>query len=150
MNLKLYLYSSFFLLIACGNSIPFENNVRLLRPVGIQVIPQSDLKFKLIYFVQNQESTFDGYNLYISRNPISEGNIGHTVPALSINGALPTFQHGPEDFDVDEPKEALIQFFNDGISRFEDGITYYFRLTAHSRRGSLSKLSNEVSAKAIE
>ena len=135
---------------SCGNSIPIESEVRLNRPLGMTIQAQPRLMFLLSYIVQNQENTFDGYDLYIARTPISEGEIYSSLLPFSYDGGTPTFRHTRDDFDIENPREVSLKFYSDAITRFEKDITYYFRMTAHSREGLISEPSDEVSAVARE
>ena len=146
----IYILASILLFYSCGSSIPFEERVRLARPVGIEIQPRSQLNFLLRYYIQNQEKTFDGYNLYISRTSISEGEIYSGLSPFSRDGGLPTFRHAPDELDLDDPQEVVLEFYADAITKFEKDIQYYFRMTAHSREGLISKPSNEVSSTARE
>ena len=146
----IYVLASVLPPYSCGNSIPFEEEIRLARPVGIEIQPQAGLNFLLLYYIQNQEKTFDGYNLYISRTTISEGEIYSVLSPFSRDGGLPTFRHGPGELNLNDPQEALLEFYADGITRFEKDIQYYFRMTAHSRENLISKPSNEVNSIARE
>ena len=136
----------------CGNNIPFGREIYLVRPVNLQVEALPNLRFKISYSVQNQELSFDGYNLYISRSPISEGQVYSSLSPLSRDGGLPTFRHRPEDFNPNQLQEVIIERYVDTVTKFEAGIRYYFRMTAHSREtsGSIeSRPSNEVERAAI-
>ena len=138
--------------LSCGSSIPFQAETDLKRPVGLSVAAISGLKFQLSYFVQNQESSFIGY---IARNTIGdpEARTGSTIPALNLDGTLPTFKHSRTDIDLNIPKTAVVSLYNDAVTNFEVGVTYFFRITACARNLSLSSQqeslpSNEVSATA--
>ena len=133
-----------FLSYSCGSSTLFIEEVRLARPVGIEIQRQSGTTFLLRYYIQNKEETFDGYNLYISRTPISEGEIYSTLSAFSRDGGLPTFRHNGEQCDLVNPEEVILEYYADAITRFERNIRYYFRMTAHSTEGLISQPSNEV------
>jgi hypothetical protein len=142
--MRVFTFVSQLMLLSCGNNIPFQEVAELKRPVGLQVSPNNGLSFTLSLYVQNQEEIFDGYNLLISRSSIPDGS---TSPVI-IDGTLPTFKYGPEDFNVITAKTISINTF-DGFRSFESGVTYFFRVCAHSRTGRVSELSNEVSAEAI-
>ncbi len=131
-----------FFCFHCGNNIPFLNEVTLKRPTGLVVTSLDGLKFEVSYTIQNAESTFDGYHLYISRSTISEGEIYSLTP-LSLNGSSPTFHHSKDELSS-IPQKREISHFTDGVSRFEEGVNYFFRLVAHSRFNILSRPSNEV------
>lgn len=135
-------------LYSCGNNIPFLEERILKRPVGISVTANPGLTFTLRYFVQNQEPTFDGYDLFIKREPIGDGETFGSLPPANLFGNLPTFLHGPEEFNPNVPVERLVPTI-DGARLFEAGVRYYFRLSAHSRRGFRSDPSEEVSAIAL-
>ena len=141
--------------LSCGSSIPFQAETDLKRPVGLSVTAISGLKFQLSYFVQNQESSFIGYNLYIARNTIGdqEARADSTIPALNLDGTLPTFKHSSTDIDLNIPKTAEVSLYHDAVTNFEVGVTYFFRITACARNLSLSSQqeslpSNEVSVTA--
>lgn len=141
--MKLFIITLPLILASCGNNIPFQEVAELKRPVGLQVAAAGSLTFTLTFYVQNQEEIFDGYNLIISRSTIPDGTASYVI----IDGTLPTFKYGPEDFDVNNPKTVTVNTF-DGFRSFENGVTYFFRIAAHSRTGRVSELSNEVSAVA--
>ena len=144
--MKLFIITLPLILASCGNNIPFQEVAELKRPVGLQVAAAGSLTFTLTFYVQNQEEIFDGYNLIISRSTIPDGSNLSGSP-LIIDGTLPTLKYGPEDFDVNNSKAVTITNF-DGFRSFENGVTYFFRIAAHSRTGRVSELSNEVSAVA--
>ncbi len=152
--MRLLLVRKFILIIflslySCGNNIPFPEERVLKRPVGLSVTANTGLTFTLRYFVQNQEPTFDGYDLFIKREPIGDSEpISGQLQPVNLTGTLPTFRHGPEDFEPSAAREVLVTTI-DGVREFEAGFTYFFRLTAHSRRGFRSDPSNEVSAQAL-
>lgn len=133
---------------SCGNSIPFEEETTLKRPVGLSADAVSGRQVQISYFIQNQEKTFDGYNLHISRATISDSEAISGRP-LIIDGTAPTFKHKISEFDASNPVTVTLSTF-DGIQKFETGVTYFFRMTAHSRNGSISEPSNEVSVVIIE
>jgi len=140
----------FLILLQCGNNIPYSKETLLKRPVGVSIVAKSGLAFDLSYHVQNEEDTFDGYNVYISRDSISDSEIETLVPALNLSGSLPTFQHSKDEVDFVNSVTQNIALYSDSITNFENGVTYFFRIAAHSRYGYLSKASNEVSAAAFE
>lgn len=136
----------------CGSDIPFDQEVFLNRPVGLQVKALAGRRFEIQYTVQNQEKTFDGYNLYVARQTIGEGELDTTIQPILINGALPSFQHGPEEFNPNIMVTQIVTGlnFNSTLQFYCEShppITYYFRIAAHSRKGLRSiGASNEVSA----
>ena len=154
LNLKqlhiYFIYVFVLLVFSCGNTIPFLNESKLVRPVGIEVEAIAGLKFNLKYYIQNQERIFDGYNIYISRKSIGDAEVYGIIPALNLNGTLPTLQHSPNDFDINKERTITIDVYNDAVTKFEKGVTYYFRITAHSRRDTLSLPSNEIAVVAID
>ena len=145
-----YLLLFIFPCISCGNTIPFLDESKLIRPVGLELEVLPGLKFRLKYFVQNQERIFNGYNVYVARNSIGDGEIYGVIKPISLNGALPTLQHYADDFDVTKQRVVDIDVYNDSVNRFEVGITYFFRIAAASRKNLLSIPSNEVSGVAIQ
>ena len=149
MNKSALLSAIAVLLLFCGNSVPFQDEAFLRRPVGISVTAVSPLNFQRQYFVQNLEKSFLGYNVYIARNTIGDSEVGGTIPALLIDGQLPTLKHSISDFNVDTAQTVTIERFNDSVTKFEEGITYFFRITAYSRQPLESLPSNVVSATAI-
>lgn len=135
------------LFYSCGNNIPFLEVAQLKRPVGITLEAQSGLNYKLTYYVQNQEEVFDGYNIYVSRSTIPDSTNVSGSP-LVIDGTVPTIKLSPADFDLQNSKSITMTTY-DGFRAFESGVTYFFRISAHSRTGGVSELSNEVSAESI-
>ncbi len=135
------------LLLRCGTSIPFDQELYLKRPTGLQVTALPGQKMLVQYTVQNQEETFDGYNLLISRISIGDSE-AFTMEPLTINGSVPTFLHSRNEFDVNTVRSVILERFTN-VLPFEVGTTYYFRLQAHSRKGVRSEASNEVTATGI-
>ena len=136
----------------CGNSLPFQDEIVLARPTGITITAVSPLKFDLSYFVQNQEDTFTGYNIYIARSTIGESETVSTntvIPPLILDGSVPTFKHSKAEVNVNTPVTKTLSVYNDAVTAFENGVTYFFRITAYSRTKIESRPSNEVSATAI-
>ncbi len=139
-------------LISCGNHIPFNDEVYLARPADILVNALPKSKFRISYFIQNQEPSFDGYNLYISRNTISDGEVYSSLTPLSRDGGLPTFRHNPQNFNPNEPTSVTLNHYVDTVTRFEPTIRYYFRMTAHAREtsgGVESQPSNQATNVAL-
>lgn len=126
----------------CGTSIPFDQEISLKRPTGLVVTALSGQRMRVQYAVQNQEITFDGYNLLISRLTIGDGEVFSLEP-LNYNGSNPTFLHSNADFDVNTLLSVTLSR-STNTQPFEIGTTYYFRLQAHSRKGVRSEGSNEV------
>ena len=144
-------FISIFLFLSCTTNPPVFEEPFLKKPVGLEVLPLSGRKFLVRYYVQNQEVSFDGYNLYISRESISDGEPierGGNLPPLNLDGSLPTFKHTKEDFSPSIRREREITYYKEFIP-FQEGVTYYFRMAAHSIYGEISLLSNEVSATAL-
>jgi len=129
-------------LIHCGQEIPFPEEFTLKRPVGLSVTPLPGAKYSIQYTVQNQELTFDGYNLLISRISISDGEAASMVP-LILNGSVPTFLHNYTQFDPNTTITVVVDRFI-YPQTYEPGTTYFFRLQAHSRKGVRSLSSNEA------
>jgi len=130
----------------CGSSFPLNEDSFLKRPNGLEVTAISGKSFIISFYIQNEEVSFDGYNLYISKSSISDGEINSAVLALSLNGSLPTFSYSVANFDLDNAKSHTISFYNDPPVNFETGISYFFRLAARSYTGLLSQASNETTA----
>jgi hypothetical protein len=138
---------SFLIVIRCGTNIPFDEERYLKRPTGLQVTALSGRLMQVEYPVQNQERTFDGYNLLISRLSISDSEV-YSMEPLTVNGSVPTFLHSNAEYDVNVLKiKTLSRYTN--VLPFEVGTTYYFRLQAHSRKGVRSEGSNEVQATGL-
>lgn len=133
--------------LRCGTSIPYDQELFLKRPTGLQVTAVAGQKMLVQYTVQNQEETFDGYNLLVSRVSIGDSEAFSMEP-LTINGSTPTFLHSKSEFDVNAVRSVTIERFTN-VLPFEVGTTYYFRLQAHSRKGVRSEASNEVTATGI-
>jgi len=132
------------LVARCGNNIPFQYEPQLVRPTGLIVTALSGQQMEVQYAVQNQELTFDGYNLVISRMSIGDGEAQQMTP-LTINGSVPTFLQNSTQYDPNIMVTQVISRFTNTFP-FEVGTTYYFRLLAHSRKGVLSLPSNQVLA----
>lgn len=136
-----------FLPARCGTSIPYDQELFLKRPTGLQVTAVAGKKMLVQYTVQNQEETFDGYNLLISRVSIGDSEAFSMEP-LTVNGSVPTFLHSRSEFSVTTVRSVTIERLTN-VLPFEVGTTYYFRLQAHSRKGVRSEASNEVTATGI-
>ncbi len=141
------LYIPVLFLFQCGTDIPFDNELYLKRPTGLQVTAVAGQKMNVQYTVQNQEETFDGYNLLIARVPIGDGEAQSMEP-LTLNGSLPTFLHSKSQYDVNTVRAVTISRFTN-VLPFEIGTSYYFRMQAHSRKGIRSEASNEVIATGL-
>lgn len=133
--------------LRCGTSIPYDLEISLKRPTGLQVNAVAGQKMEIRYTIQNQEQTFDGYNLLISRISIGDSE-AYSMEPLTINGSIPTFLHSNTEYDVNTVRSVTIPRFTN-VLPFEVGTTYFFRLQAHSRKGVRSEASNEVTATAI-
>lgn len=132
------------LLAYCGTSIPFDQELTLKRPTGIVVTALPGQKMQLQYTVQNQEQTFDGYNVLISRTEIGDSEV-FTMEPLTINGSVPTLLHSNADYNINFVRSVTLNRFTN-VLPFEVGTTYFFRIQAHSRKGVRSEGSNLVSA----
>lgn len=131
----------------CGTSIPFDQELTLKRPTGLNVVALSGRRMQVEYSVQNQEDTFDGYNLLISRVSIGDSEV-FTQEPLIINGSVPTFLHSSSEFNVSALRTVIIDRLTN-VLPFEVGTTYFFRIQAHSRKGVRSEGSNEVQVTAL-
>ncbi|AFM13295.1 hypothetical protein [Turneriella parva] len=131
----------------CGTSIPFDQELTLKRPTGLNVVALSGRRMQVEYYVQNQEDTFDGYNLLISRVSIGDSEV-FTQEPLIINGSVPTFLHSSSEFNVSALRTVIIDRLTN-VLPFEVGTTYFFRIQAHSRKGVRSEGSNEVQVTAL-
>lgn len=143
----LWLNFTVVILSACGTSIPFDQELILRRPTGLQVTAQPGQKMLVQYAVQNQEETFDGYNLLIARVSIGDSE-AFTMEPLTINGSFPTFLHSRAEFAPNTVRSVVLERFT-SVLPFEVGTTYFFRLQAHSRKGVRSEASNEVAATTL-
>lgn len=141
------IYPTLLFALNCGMNIPYDEELSLKRPTGLQVTAVAGQKMRIEYSVQNQEKTFDGYNLLISRISISDGE-AYSMEPLTINGSTPTFLHTNAEFDINQTQSVTISRFTN-VMPFEIGTTYFFRLQAHSRKGVRSEASNEVSATTL-
>lgn len=144
------LLTVFFAANGCGTSIPLDVENQLVRPVGLTVTALAGQKMLVQYTVQNQERTFDGYNLVIARTTIGDGEAAG-LPPLTITGSYPTFIHANTDYNPNVViSQTLLRFTN--TQPFEVGTTYFFRLIAHSRKDASknSLPSNEVSAMGLQ
>ena len=153
---KRWLILLFFsgLTLSCASNIGYQVNETLDRPVGLQVYARPGGLFVISYYVQNDEDTFDGYNLYISRESTGDTN---KIPPYTINGSIPTFLHTSANYDPNTAVNVSISEFMDvrvdlngnkttNYVPFETGTRYYFKIKAHSRFNFLSQPSNEASA----
>ncbi len=146
-NMKRAILAIIIVFAGCGTSIPFDQELTLKRPTGLNVVALSGRRMQIEYYVQNQEDTFDGYNLLISRVRIGDSEVFSMEP-LIINGSVPTFLHSSSEFNVSAVKTVIIDRLTN-VLPFEIGTTYFFRIQAHSRKGVRSEGSNEVQATAL-
>ncbi|MDH4263394.1 MAG: hypothetical protein OEV78_10165 [Spirochaetia bacterium] len=130
-------------------------------PIGIKVKANSGLTFTLYYYVQNKETSFDGYNVYITREATGNTSLVNIYPPYSINGGFPTLIHTGNEVNVDQPKTFTLSNFiiynsnsvgsnNTLYIPFQNGVRYFFKITAHTNFDVESSPSNEVSAVAIQ
>jgi hypothetical protein len=145
--MKSALLTLLVLLAGCGTSIPFDQELTLKRPTGLNVVALSGRRMQVEYYVQNQEDTFDGYNLLIARVSIGDSEV-FTQEPLIINGSVPTFLHSSSEFNVSAVRTVIIDRLTN-VLPFEVGTTYFFRIQAHSRKGVRSEGSNEVQVTAL-
>lgn len=136
-----------FLLAYCGTDIPFDQELNLKRPTGINVVAQAGKQMLLQYTVQNQEQTFDGYNVLISRTEIGDSEVFSMEP-LTLNGTVPTLLHSNAEFNINVVRSVTLTRLTN-ILPFEAGTTYFFRIQAHSRKGVRSEGSNQISVVAL-
>lgn len=135
------------ILLQCGTSIPFDEERYLKRPTGISVTALPGRIMQLSYTVQNQEQTFDGYNILISRTEIGDSEVFSMEP-LILNGSVPTILHSKDDYNINLVRTATLPRLTNTLP-FEVGTTYFFRIQAHSRKGVRSEGSNQVRAVGI-
>lgn len=144
------IFSIFLVVTRCGTSIPLDIENQLVRPVGLTVTAQAGQKMLVQYTVQNQERTFDGYNLVIARTTIGDGEAASITP-LTLTGSYPTFIYSNADYNPNLVISQTLSRFTNTLP-FEVGTTYFFRLIAHSRKDPAknSLPSNEVSATGLQ
>ena len=144
----------------CINDLSYNEQEFLERPTGLVVTALSGQKFKVEYYVQNTENTFDGYNLYISRHSSGDGGGNLNLEAYNYDGSVPTFVHSSAEYDLVNPVSFTLTEYMGVIEAidgstfvyyvpFETGVTYYFKIKAHSQFDTLSEFSNEVSATTL-
>lgn len=142
----------FFLILFCNPNLKDNPYQKPQPPVGLKVFANSGKTFTLYYYVQNKEASFDGYNIYISKVPT-----GQTTPdyncRYNITGGTPTVTHSGSDFNAGTAKTITLSYFPCDLGSravpFEQGLRYYFKMTAHTYYDQESLPSNEVSAVAI-
>ncbi|MES0488793.1 MAG: hypothetical protein ABUK01_02305 [Leptospirales bacterium] len=144
----------------CVLNLSYNEQEFLERPVDLAVTALSGQKFKVEYNVQNKEDTFDGYNLYISRHSSGDGGGNLNLKAYNYDGSVPTFVHSSADYDLTNTVSVTLYDYM-GVTQaidgstvvyyvpFETGVTYYFKIKAHSQFDTLSEFSNEVSATTL-
>jgi len=154
---------AFWILTGCNSKMPYlpPQYERLSNPIGIKVFANPGKTFTLYYFVQNKESTFDGYNIYVSREAIGSrfdiASKKSLYPPYTLNGSYPSIPDDSGNFNVDTPKKFIISnFIQPGVVNsasnnlpFEQGTRYFFKITAHSFNGQESLSSNEISSVAL-
>ncbi len=134
-----------FLFWSCGTNIPYEQE-DLTPPSVFSVTALANGKMQIDYAVTNDESHFDGYNLYIAKETISDAAMASMEP-LVITGSLPTFIHTPEEYNPSIQLSEVIET-QDGFLPFSAGTQYFFRLAAHGINGRTSQGSSVLSATA--
>jgi len=150
------LYCMVTMSFSCATSLVLNENEYLTRPSNISVSGQAGGKFQLTYYVENTENTFDGYNLYISKESTGDAGGNQVIEAYQYTGSVPTFIHSPDEVDSVTPvtvsldKYMQITYSLDGNKvityvPFEEGATYFFKMKAHSQFDILSEFSTEVS-----
>jgi len=141
-------------------NLSYNEDEFLERPVGLVVTALAGQRFQVEYHVQNSENTFDGYNLYISRFSSGDGGGSSNLEAYNYDGSVPTFIHSNVDYDLVNPVSFILSEYMgvtqaiDGSSfiyyvPFEKGVTYYFKIKAHSQFDTLSEFSNEVAVTTL-
>ena len=145
----------------CNQSLQYYSGEKPVTPVGIKIKANAGKTFTLYYYVINKEVSFDGYNVYITRQPTGGAVLKSNYPAYTDTGGTPSLVHDNTQTDVNQQRNALINYFvtfNDNgpdiprntlIFPFEAGVRYYFKITAHTYFDVESTPSNEVSAVAL-
>jgi hypothetical protein len=129
---------------------PKEKN--LTRPLGLSVEAVSGLKFKIRFYVSNQEEIFLGYNLYSSKASITDADFinDEMLNLILPKGHVPSFAYSRDDFDPKKPEVKIIEFFDGKRVKFECGQKYYFRMRAYGEGRKKSPGSNSASDTAFK
>lgn len=135
------------LTVSCANQLLFDKNEILQKPTTLAVTAQANQTFEVTYSIENSEPTFIGYNLYISTTTIADSDVANLIP-YSVEGKIPSFTH--ESYTSVQQKFTIDNYHEkDGVfeieKKFISGKTYYFRLCAYSRFGTLSTPSPQIS-----
>jgi hypothetical protein len=157
---KLFYTSTILLTLTCNPKPHNFVNEKPNQPTGLKVRANNGLTFTLFYYVQNKETSFDGYNVYITREATGNTQVSGTYAPYSINGGSPTLMHKSNEDNVDQPLTIAINNFvtynsnsigaqNTLYLPFIAGVRYFFKITAHTNFEVESTPSNEVSAVAL-
>ncbi len=143
--MKIYtiiLFLPLFFLQSCGVETYLEPD--FLNPPGGLIAYSLDNKIKIKFYSSNNESKFDGFNVYISKeSSLKNRNI---LPVKNPStGGIPTIIKQSKDIIPSEPIEIVLERDSSG-NYIENGITYYIIVKAHNIDNKLSLPSNEVSA----
>jgi len=157
---NLFLLFSISLLINCNPGPKNFPGEKPSQPTGLKVRANNGLTFTLFYYVQNRETSFDGYNIYITSESTGNLNLSGSYQPYTFNGSVPTLIHNSKDVNADQPVSATLASFvvastnSSGNSSalflpFQAGKRYFFKITAHTSFDVESLPSNEVSAVAL-
>jgi len=146
--------------VNCATSLILNESEYLVRPTGISVTAQAGGTFQFSYYIQNTEGTFDGYNLYITKESTGDSGGNQSIDPYQRTGSVPTLIHSPDEVDlvtaitVNIDKYMEISYSLDGSKvityvPFEAGVTYFFKLKAHSQFDVISEYSEEISGVSL-
>jgi len=147
-------YVSFLLfsITHCGMTIFAPKEKNLNRPLGLSVEAVDDLKFKIKFYVSNEEEIFLGYNLYSSKAAITDADFinSEMINLILPEGQEPSFSYSFEDVDTNKKVSKTLQFYDGKRVKFECGQKYFFRMRAYGEGGTKSQGSNPASGTAFK
>ncbi len=136
--------SAIILLIYNSCGIEQKLEPEFLNPPGGVVAYSLNNKIKIKFYSHNSEDTFDGFNIYISKESSVKSKKINPVKNPST-GAVPTISLLAKNISPDSPIEITLN--RDSNDEYiENGITYFIIIKSHNMHDYKSDASNEVSA----
>ncbi len=142
-KIKLGFIISTFLFFHCGTE-QFVEPEYLNPPSNVILYPQNN-KIKIKFFANNQESTFDGFNVYLSKSSSLKSQSTLLAIPNPSTGGIPTINRSSQDIVLGVPIEIILDR-DENDKPLENGITYYCFVKSHSYRNYRSEPSNETSS----
>jgi len=146
-------------LFSCSTNTDYFEQEKPATPTQFTITALSGGRFQITYLVENNEQTFDGYNIYIAKQ--STGDVSPVTSNIpyTLDGGYPTVRHNASEFST-VPKNLIIETYLEKASSiqgstitiyppFVPGDLYYFKMTAHTRYNIESNPSVQKSAVAL-